>query len=212
MNRLKSKLANALEYVHPKYFASLARGDSSAQRKSVREKLRPQPASRAAKEHAVRSYAARGNCRIMVETGTFRGDLIFALLRDFDHLFSIEMQHELFLAAELRFAAEKTVTIIEGDSAGALPLILAKLHTPAVFWLDAHASGDETARGAMETPIVSELSAILNHSVKSHVILIDDAREFGMGRHYPTLKRVQKMVAGTYKEFEVKDDIIRITC
>jgi len=212
MNYLRTKVANALEYVHPQYLAALARGDSSAQRKAVREKLRPQAASRATKENTVRSYAQRGHCRILVETGTFRGDLIFALLHDFDHLYSIEMQHELFLAAEKRFAAEKTVTILEGDSTSALPPILAKLQMPAVFWLDAHASGGETARGAIETPIVSELTSILNHPIKTHVILIDDAREFGMGKHYPTLKRVQQMVAGTYKTFEVKDDIIRITC
>ena len=102
-------------------------------------------------------------------------------------------------------------TILEGDSAGALPFILSKLKAPAVFWLDAHASGGETARGAIETPIESELAAILNHPIKTHVILIDDAREFGMGKDYPTLKRVQKQVAGTYQNFEVKDDIIRIT-
>ncbi len=211
MNRLKTKLTNALEYVHPNHLASLARGDSASKRKALRQQRRPQPASRAVKENTVRSYAARGGCRTLIETGTFKGDLIFALLRDFDRLYSVEMGHDLFVAATRRFATERHVTILEGDSTKALPLILAKLSEPAIFWLDAHASGGETATGKLETPIESELSAILNHPVKTHVILIDDAREFGMGKDYPTLGRVKKMMAGTYRDYEVKDDIIRIT-
>jgi len=45
----------------------------------------------------------------------------------------------------------------------------------------------------------------------THVMLVDDAREFGTRKHYPTLNKVAKMVLPTYKHFEVKDDIIRIT-
>jgi len=86
MNYLRTKLANAQEYVHPNHLAAIACGKSSAERKAVRQSLRPQPASRAIKENAVRSCAGRGGCRTLVETGTFRGDLVFALLRDFDRL------------------------------------------------------------------------------------------------------------------------------
>jgi len=103
------------------------------------------------------------------------------------------------------------VTILEGDSTTELKKILARLTEPAIFWLDAHASGGETATGVLETPIQSELRCILDHPVKAHVILIDDAREFGMGKDYPTIRRVRKLMASTYRGFEVKDDIIRIT-
>ena len=211
MRYLKRKVANALEYLHPDCLKAVARGDSREQRKYIRHRLRPQPASHETKEETVRAYAARHRCRVLIETGTFKGDMVHALLHDFDGIYSIELGHDLFLAAQRRFASENHVKILEGDSAMKLTEVLRKLVQPAVLWLDAHASGGETARSKIDTPIERELSAILGHSIKTHVILIDDAREFGTGKHYPTLNKVEKMVLPTYKHFEVKDDIIRIT-
>ncbi len=211
MKYLKRKMANALEYLHPSYLKAVVRGDAPERRKLIRQQLRPQPAARKTKEEAVRSYAARHNCRVLIETGTFKGDMIFAMLRHFDRLYSIEMGRDLFLAAKKRFENEGHVKILEGDSGKRLPEILKELAEPAAFWLDAHASGGETARGRIDTPIEKELKEVLNHPIKKHVILIDDAREFGMGKHYPTLKKVEKIVFPTYKHYEVRDDIIRIT-
>ena len=48
---------------------------------------------------------------------------------------------------------------------------------PAVFWLDAHWSGGETARGATECPVLGEIAAIRAHSPE-HAILVDDAALF----------------------------------
>jgi hypothetical protein len=64
---------------------------------------------------------------------------------------------------------------------------LARLSEPACFWLDAHFSGEGTARGAADTAICGELEAILKHPVRGHVILVDDARYFRGKSGYPSL-------------------------
>jgi hypothetical protein len=211
MHFIKRKLKNALEYLHPAHVKAVMRGESAERRKAIRHQLRPQPSPHQLKQDTVRDYARQHHCRVLIETGTFKGDMIHAMLADFDRLYSIELSHSLYLAAKERFKDCRTVFLFEGDSEKVLPQILNEINEPAVFWLDAHTSGGETARGRLDTPIEKELVDILNHPVKSHVILIDDAREFGIGKHYPMIKRLQKLTATMYKQFEVNNDIIRIT-
>jgi len=211
MNYFRRKLANFKEHLHPDYLASLARGDSAAQRKKIRQGHRPQPGPHSLKQSVIRSYGRAHQSRILIETGTFRGDMLLAMLHDFDRLYSIELGHDLWCAAVERFAAQPHVKIFEGNSSQILPDLLKGISEPVTFWLDAHSSGFDTAKGQLETAIEGELACIVTHPVKNHVILIDDAREFGVGKHYPTIKQVEKIVSGTYRAFEVKDDIIRIT-
>jgi hypothetical protein len=211
MHFIKRKLKNVLEYLHPAHVKAILHRETAEHRKAIRHQLRPQPAPHQLKQDTVRAYARQHNYRILIETGTFQGDMIYAMLGNFDRLYSIELSHAFYLAAKERFQACPKVSLFEGDSEKVLPQILSEINEPAVFWLDAHTSGGETARGRRDTPIEKELVDILNHPVKSHVILIDDAREFGLSKHYPTVKQVQKMTASVYKHFEVKDDIIRIT-
>lgn len=211
MHFIKRKLKNILEYLHPAHVKAVLRGETPERRKTIRHELRPQPSSHQLKQDTVRAYARQHHCRVLIETGTFRGDMIRAMLNDFDRLYSIELSHALYLAAKERFRAYPTVFLFQGNSEKMLSHILSQINEPAIFWLDAHTSGGETARGNRDTPIEKELADILNHPMKSHVILIDDAREFGLSKHYPTIKKVQKLTATVYKHFEVKDDIIRIT-
>ncbi len=211
MNILKRKLANLGEYLHPEHLKGVARGESRDKLKSIRQGLRPKPAEHTVKQATVRAYAKQFGCPVLIETGTFRGHMIAAMLDSFEEIHSIELSDELFAKAQQRFADNRHVHLHHGDSGEMLPKLLAKIKRPVVFWLDAHASGGETATGKIDTPIVEELAEILRHPIKNHVILIDDAREFGVGKHYPTTNRLKKMMAGTYPVFEVKDDIIRIT-
>ena len=211
MNILKRKLANLAEYLHPEHVKGVARGESREKLKSIRQGLRPKPAEHLVKQATVRGYAKQFDCPVLVETGTFRGHMIAAMLESFDEIHSIELSEELFGKAKQRFADHRHVHLHRGDSGEVLPKLLTKINRPVLFWLDAHASGGETATGTIDTPIVAELEEILRHPVKSHVILIDDAREFGVGKHYPAINRLKKMMAGTYPVFEVKDDIVRIT-
>jgi hypothetical protein len=78
--------------------------------------------------------------------------------------------------------------------------------------LDGHYSAGNTARGALETPVSSEIDAILKHTVRHHVILIDDARNFDGTHDYPLLDQFRRSIlaARPTAKFAVADDIIRI--
>lgn len=64
----------------------------------------------------------------------------------------------------------------------------------------------------VETPISAELHAILTSPIKSHVILIDDARCFNGSADYPFIDELLKTVHehSDYR-VEVSADIIRLT-
>lgn len=210
MSLFLRKTRNWLEYVHPRHLSALLSGKSKEERKAIRHGLRPQPASPQVRVGLLREYAQRFGCRILIETGTFKGDMIAAQLDHFEALHSIELADHLYEAAVERFKDQPKVTIHRGDSATILPQLLEDINEPCLFWLDGHASGGETARGQLLTPILGELDVILRHSVKRHVMLIDDAREFGFGKGYPGIKQVHNAVKAVYPFFEVKEDIIRI--
>ena len=94
-----------------------------------------------------------------------------------------------------------------------MPEILKNIRDSCLFWLDAHWSGGNTSKGELQTPIMQELEAVLNHSKsEDHIVLIDDARFFTGKNDYPTLERLEQFVLGIHSAwtFEVKDDIIRI--
>ncbi|OHB77310.1 MAG: hypothetical protein A2Z34_00220 [Planctomycetes bacterium RBG_16_59_8] len=164
------------------------------------------------KERAVRKYLAWYSLRILIETGTYRGDMVEAMKRSFDRIYSIELDPILFEKARLRFKDTTHVSILHGDSGEALARLLPGIHEPVLFWLDAHYSEGDTARGKRETPIVNEIGSILSHPVKRHVILIDDARCFAGENDYPTVEEIVRMTRTVLPDavVEVRDDIIRI--
>jgi hypothetical protein len=126
---------------------------------------------------------------------------------DFRELYSIELSSELFELAQRRLASYQKITLLEGNSATELPKILSRLSEPTLFWLDAHYSGEETARADTDTPIANELQAIFRHPVKKHVILIDDARCFNGRSGYPTLDEMKSECPPTW-HLSVESDVI----
>lgn len=93
-----------------------------------------------------------------------------------------------------------------------LKVILRKITKPTLFWLDAHYSGDGTARGTKDTPIAKELQSIFDHSVKNHVILIDDARDFENDPSYPSLEKLEQFVhSNSEYKMSVENDMILLT-
>lgn len=154
----------------------------------------PLPPPQAFKHSVIRSAARRGRIKVFVETGTFHGETVAACFDEFDELHSIELAEHLFAAAQGRFSAAKKVRLYCGDSARQLEFVLSTLRRPALFWLDAHYSGEGTARAAIDTPIVRELELIAGHQVKGHVILIDDLRMFNGENGYPTREVLVDMV------------------
>ena len=164
------------------------------------------------KQRVVRAYARRFRTRTLVETGTFLGDMVEAVRDAFGAIFSIELDPQLACLAQTRFQLQSHIEIIQGDSAQVLPRLLERITTPALFWLDGHWSDGITARGEVDTPVREELRAILSHPVRSHVILIDDARCFDGTCDYPALPELWDITSALGPEYvhDVADNIIRI--
>jgi hypothetical protein len=148
----------------------------------------------------------------LIETGTYLGDMVFAMKSHFKHIFSIELSEDLFKSAEKRFKDEKNITILNGNSLDLLSKILSTIDKPCLFWLDAHYSAGVTAKGETDTPILGELGIILNHRIKTHVIAIDDASSFTGQNGYPTIENLKKFILdkGNNYRVEIIGDIIKI--
>lgn len=112
-----------------------------------------------------------------IETGTYRGDTAAWAAGCFPRVVTIELSAEYFAAARRRFQAQPEITILQGDSGAALREIVPGLGRPALFWLDAHWSGLDTAGRERECPLLEEL-AIVNQAGETHSVLVDDARLF----------------------------------
>jgi len=164
------------------------------------------------KQEVIKSYARKYGLKKLVETGTYQGEMIQTMKGSFDEIYSIELSETLHQRAKERFKHNRNVELIQGDSGAKLKEVVAELDGPALFWLDAHYSAGETARGETDTPIYAELGHIFAAGEAGHVIIIDDARAFGNDPAYPDLDGVESFVRKRYKDanFEVKDDSIRI--
>ena len=173
---------------------------------------RPMPPPPYVKHTILRKHAREFNLDTFVETGTYLGDTVYAMRRVCKKIFSIELSKELAKKARLRFSRYTNIQILEGDSTAILPQILKSIDTPCLFWLDAHFSGDVTVVGSSPTPILEEVKAIIEHSVKGHVIMVDDARLFVGKSGYPTLEQLNSFVTGSRPDIimDVRNDIIRL--
>ncbi|MFA7347220.1 MAG: hypothetical protein WCZ86_05630 [Desulfurivibrionaceae bacterium] len=155
------------------------------------------------KQKNLLDYATKYNLNFFVETGTFNGDMIEAMKDHFDELYSIELCQPLFEKAEKRFKFQKNITLIQGDSGKKLKSIMKRIDRPALFWLDGHYSGGETALAEKETPIFEELICILESKDHQHVIVIDDARLFGTDLSYPTINELNTLVNSRRDNLEI---------
>ncbi len=165
------------------------------------------------KQFTIKDYAAKFNCFTLIETGTFEGDMVEANLDNFTNIYSIELDDYYFKRAFRKFRNNPNVQLINGDSGVELGKLLLSLHEDCVFWLDGHYSAGKTARGELDTPILSEILSIFNHPMKNPVILIDDARLFNGENDYPKLDDFIAQIGKLTDKFEVEvyNDIIRIT-
>ncbi|MFA6476206.1 MAG: hypothetical protein WCV68_02190 [Candidatus Paceibacterota bacterium] len=156
---------------------------------------RPDPAPDPIKQKIIRSFGKKHQLKTFIETGTAGGLMVKAVRRTFPKIISIELFDELYDNAKKMFAPDKNITIIHGDSGEKLIEISPGITEPAFFWLDAHYSGEGTAKGEVETPIIKELMTIFARQNKGDVIMIDDARCFDGTHDYPPLEKIRDLVA-----------------
>jgi hypothetical protein len=188
------------------------RAQQEAEIREWEAKGKPLPPPHVLKQRTLEHYAKAFSLQILIETGTYQGDMVEAMKDAFNKIYSIELKRELYERATKRFDRNDHISIIHGDSGKVLREVLAKINEPCLFWLDGHYSAGITAKGELDTPINEELNHILNHPVEGHVILIDDARLFVGENHYPRIDELKDIILKRHSDWILEDehDIIRI--
>lgn len=211
---MREPLKYFLERTTP--FGTLARFQRKRQlEKKMREwgkkgSLLPMP--NLGKQQVVIEYIKKFSPAIFIETGTYKGKMIYAVQPHIKEIYSIELSKTYYRKAQARFAGYPNIHILQGQSGEVLPQVLDNINKPCLFWLDAHYSGGSTTKGQSNTPVMQELDCILNHrNADEHIILIDDAGCFIGDNDYPATKELRSFILKVHPDwiFEVKDDIIR---
>ncbi len=174
---------------------------------------KPAPPPHIIKQKAIIQAKQASGYDVLIETGTYLGEMIEAQKNTFRTIYSIELGHHLHVAARAKFKKEPHINLLEGDSGNILKVLMPKIKEPAIFWLDGHYSGGITAKGDKDCPIFEELTAILNADKLPHILMIDDARLFIGADGYPTVAELDSFI-GTFKtafKKEIENDIITIS-
>jgi len=177
------------------------------------KKGRPVPPPHYIKQLVILEHKKKFSINILVETGTYMGDMVHAMEKKFEKIYSIELGHDLWTAAVDRFKNKKHITILLGDSGKVLHDIIPEIKKRAIFWLDGHYSAGITAKGEKNCPIFEELDAIFSSSL-NHILLIDDARCFDGTGDYPTIEELSKYILSRKgnSKININDDVIRVIC
>lgn len=165
----------------------------------------------AEKHSLLRSTAIEHDLSTFVETGTYHGDTVAAMLADppvVSRVYTIELSPELHDAAVMRFATDYGVYLRRGSSAVLMPEIMARIGKASLFWLDAHPGYEDGAGVYGDVPLLAELRAIVTSPLR-HIILIDDARYMGKEHGWPTLDEIRHLAPGW--DVRVADDIVWVT-
>jgi hypothetical protein len=131
-----------------------------------------------------------------VETGTYRGETCRALQSFFEHLWTIELDPVLYENAKKDLARFPRISCLAGDSKKVLEQIIPSLTKSTLFWLDGHYSGDNTARGEEDSPLLQELRLIAKGpKPQEYVIVIDDMSDCTLASGTPLSKVVAALEA-----------------
>lgn len=117
--------------------------------------------------------------KFFIETGTNAGFTVNNMLSHFTEIHSIELSEEYYKSACEKFKTNKNVKLHFGDSSVVLKDIIHEFNDNAVFFLDGHWSGGNTAKGDKDCPLLEELETIVNDFNHKALIIIDDYRLFG---------------------------------
>lgn len=173
---------------------------------------KPIPPPHIVKQMIIKEYCHENNFPVFFETGTYKGDMVYSVKNNFEKIYSIELSEHLYKQARGRFRHDKHITILHGDSGKVLPEVLKEIKQPCLFWLDGHYSAGDTAQAGKNSPIEDEIAAILSHAIDSHLVLIDDAREFVGQGGYPQIDEFIKFIKKWRGDLSVnvENDIIII--
>ena len=172
---------------------------------------RPERSPHLLKQKVVREYGEKFGLKILVETGTYYGEMVAAMKRRFGRIYSIEFVPALAERAQRKFAGDAHIRVFCGDSRVVMPEVLTLLKGPALFWLDAGYYGWIGKQGDQQR-LSAELEMILSHPLQ-HIILLDDARGLTGRDGVPSVADVKGYVESKFptRQVRVEHDIMRVT-
>lgn len=151
------------------------------------------------------SLIERTNYKWFVETGSGRGDTTARLAAVTPHVVTIERFEECYIDTVERIRTDGlgNVTPLFGDSPAMLSMALHLIDGPALFFLDAHwIEGPPQPPDAC--PVLEELAALLAPRWRPNrmedIIVIDDARLFGVEDNWPTRADIIDTVIALHPE------------
>lgn len=147
----------------------------------------------------IKKLQRRYKYAIFVETGTNYGITLYGVKNLFKKLYSIECNNKVFEEAKRRFKYIN-IDLLKGNSPAILRELMRYINDPCFFWLDAHADYEEK----IAPPIIKELEAIKESRVKSHIILIDDARLFNGKNNWPFKELLFKKLREINNNYKIK--------
>lgn len=124
------------------------------------------------------------NLNSFVETGTYLGRTTEWASGHFNFVYTIELSEKIFKETSTRLSKKENIRFYQGDSRCHLRNIIDSIGAPAIFWLDAHWSGGETAGQENQCPLLQELE-IIYASPYDHIVMIDDARTYTLPPRKP---------------------------
>jgi hypothetical protein len=146
-----------------------------------------------------------------VETGTYKGDTL-ELVRasnNFKYLHSMELSEPYHKRCADRFVNYENTIIHKGNSRYDLVNIIQSINTEITFWLDSHWSGgaenvDIGCDPELKCPILHELDQIKNHSIKTHIIMVDDIRLMDGSHFEVTLDEIVTKIMEINPNYTIK--------
>jgi hypothetical protein len=173
---------------------------------------KPLPVPHIIKQQTIRYYQQKTGYHVLVETGTYKGDMVLAQLDSFDMIYSIELNPTLHERASNRFGKNSRVRLIQGNSGEKLKGILQQLESPAICWIDDHYTGSADITEGQPQVLEWQLQALKDQGSKQPVILLDDAHGFNIQRGYPSVEELRDWCHNNFPgyHFSVDEDIVRI--
>ena len=133
------------------------------------------------KQGQMKHYRDMFNLETFIETGTNSGDSVEFARHIFPAVYSVELHPGRYELCSKRFAGMDNVHLFQGDSEVLLSTLLKKIPNKRIlFWLDAHAGGEEpelVGVGKHNFSGLFELAEILRNPPTNSVIMVDDMYE-----------------------------------
>lgn len=147
------------------------------------------------------------NIKNFVETGTYKADSTIAAAKIFENVYTIEVYEPLYTSSKLRAENENinNINFYLGDSLEKLKEIIPLVTDGAVFFIDAHISGNDSGwNGQNRVPLIEEIDIILTQDIGPSVFIVDDLRLWKTDKAWDWAHITNEFIVEKFKKKNIK--------